>query len=43
MDGLEAIVKKRGGIEALDAGSLAKKITVWYDKSSDSDTATRSR
>jgi hypothetical protein len=32
MDGLEAMVKSRGGVQALGSDSLARKITVWYDK-----------
>jgi hypothetical protein len=39
MDGLEAMVKNRGGLQALDFDSLARKITVWYDKYANSDVA----
>jgi len=37
MDGLEAMVKSRGGLQALDSNSLARKVTVWYDKCTISD------
>jgi hypothetical protein len=36
MDGLEAMVKSRGGLQALNSDSLARKITVWYDKCTNS-------
>jgi hypothetical protein len=37
MDGLEAMVKSRGGLQALDSDSLARKVTVWYDKRANSE------